>query len=459
MGDALAEEKRRLSAESFAPASEQGQESALRDVPLSLPRALQRALHHGGGPLVQAPVTRFTALPRALAALLVCVALLVAPRPARAETVHTVAKGQTLGAIAKRYRISVPALREANGLAPNARIFPGTRLVIPEKEKAADKGEKGKKAAAKEREGKEATPAKGAKAGPAKGRDGDKAKTGDGEPPGKPLTKAEKAANEVADARQYDGKAEADQKPKRPGLVRLRRGEERHEIQLLTRKGRLVAGALPKLRHALRHAPSAKETPIDPRLATLLGMVSNHFGGRTIEIVSGFRPYSPTQATPHSNHNLGRALDFRVEGISNTKLRDYCRTFRNAGVGYYPNSTFVHLDVRSAKTYWIDYSRPGERPRYSRAAPRPAPADAAEAESDAATEPEEGSNSTHPLPSEAGHGEGEDHPQGGDDAPTSPPVGQERPSPPGASQRPAESTPGSAERAPSPAPAPPAAGN
>ena len=33
--------------------------------------------------------------------------------------------------------------------------------------------------------------------------------------------------------------------------------------------------------------------------------------------------------------------------------------------GYYPNSTFVHLDVRDTPGFWIDYSRPGEPPRYN----------------------------------------------------------------------------------------------
>lgn len=401
-------------------------------------------------------MTRFAALPRALAALVLCAAVLLAPRPAQSETVHTVAKGQTLGAIAKRYRISVPALREANGLAPNARIFPGTRLIIPEKsgEKPGKAGDKAKPPP-KERDPKDGAPAKSAKAAPVKGKDADKTKGEGGASGDRTQTKAEKAANEVADARQYDGKAEADEKPKRPGLVRLRRGEERYEIQLLTRKGRLVAGSLPKLRHVLRHAPSGKETPIDPRLATLLGMVSNHFGGRTIEVVSGFRPYSPTQATPHSNHNLGRAMDFRVEGIPNTTLRDYCRTFRNAGVGYYPNSTFVHLDVRTVKTYWVDYSRPGERPRYSRAAPRPAPDDAAEAESDAAGEPEEGSNSTPPLPGDDSHGEGEDRSQQDGAPPTPADVSQKRPSPSDPSGAASAGPRDAAEPAPSPGPAAP----
>src|SRR5262249_36429710 len=37
------------------------------------------------------------------------------------------------------------------------------------------------------------------------------------------------------------------------------------------------------------------------------------------------------------------------------------------GVGYYPNSDFVHLDVRPAgkkSAYWVDYSAPGQRAIY-----------------------------------------------------------------------------------------------
>jgi hypothetical protein len=32
-------------------------------------------------------------------------------------------------------------------------------------------------------------------------------------------------------------------------------------------------------------------------------------------------------------------------------------------VGYYPNSSFLHLDVRGYNSYWIDYAGPGEAPR------------------------------------------------------------------------------------------------
>src|SRR4029079_15116981 len=69
----------------------------------------------------------------------------------------------------------------------------------------------------------------------------------------------------------------------------------------------------------------------------------------------------------HSPHMKGLACDFRVDGVKTAELRDYLRkTFEKVGVGYYPNSTFVHLDVRKDKpAFWIDYSGTGEGSIYS----------------------------------------------------------------------------------------------
>jgi uncharacterized protein YcbK (DUF882 family) len=112
--------------------------------------------------------------------------------------------------------------------------------------------------------------------------------------------------------------------------------------------------------------PTAATHPPDPRLVALIGLVSNHFGGRTLEIVSGYRAYKPTQFTKDSRHNYGRALDFRIRGVPNETLRDFCRTLHNTGCGYYPNSTFVHMDVRDGSAYWVDLAHPGEAPHYDR---------------------------------------------------------------------------------------------
>ena len=102
-------------------------------------------------------------------------------------------------------------------------------------------------------------------------------------------------------------------------------------------------------------------TTIHPRLLTLLARVSDTFGGRPIQLVSGYRLGNTSK---RSRHRKGRAIDFRIAGVPVTVVRDYLKTFDKVGIGYYPKSQFVHFDVRHQWTYWIDYSGPGQAPQY-----------------------------------------------------------------------------------------------
>ena len=54
-------------------------------------------------------------------------------------------------------------------------------------------------------------------------------------------------------------------------------------------------------------------------------------------------------------------------GVRNVGLFRFCRTLDDVGCGYYPNSKFVHVDVRRPRTgraFWVDESAPGEPSRY-----------------------------------------------------------------------------------------------
>jgi uncharacterized protein YcbK (DUF882 family) len=146
------------------------------------------------------------------------------------------------------------------------------------------------------------------------------------------------------------------------GTIRAERSGEKVRIRVRDSRGHISDSALKAFQNLMRQG--AASFPVDPRLLALVSVVSDHFGGRTLEVVSGYRTYTSTQYTPHSNHNLGRALDFKIDGVRNDDIWAYCRTFRNAGCGYYPNSGFVHLDVREAKASWIDRSLPGDPPQY-----------------------------------------------------------------------------------------------
>ena len=53
----------------------------------------------------------------------------------------------------------------------------------------------------------------------------------------------------------------------------------------------------------------------------------------------------------HSQHMESRAIDLRVPGISTARLRDAALSLDAGGVGYYPVSRFVHVDVGPVRTW------------------------------------------------------------------------------------------------------------
>jgi Bacterial protein of unknown function (DUF882) len=112
---------------------------------------------------------------------------------------------------------------------------------------------------------------------------------------------------------------------------------------------------------------------VDERLATRIQALADHFAkpGTPLKfsVVSGIRPTSIG-----SMHATGRAIDFRLEGTKNEDVVAFCKTLTDTGCGYYPNSSFVHLDVRdlgAGQVSWIDASGPGETPRYVTSWPPP----------------------------------------------------------------------------------------
>jgi uncharacterized protein YcbK (DUF882 family) len=137
-------------------------------------------------------------------------------------------------------------------------------------------------------------------------------------------------------------------------------------LRLRDDKGRPLRGVQKRFDNLLRCHHTKKRHAMNPRLVRVLYQVGKHYPGRRVEVVSGYRHPSVAK-NPRSPHMKGQACDFRISGVKNTELRDYLRRdFQKVGVGYYPNSSFVHLDIRKDRSaFWIDYSGPGERALYS----------------------------------------------------------------------------------------------
>ena len=261
---------------------------------------------------------------------------------------HVVRDGQTLGKIARLYGLSIRELCLANGIRQNARIRPRQKLVIPSGDASTELGFTAETANGR------AQAASASAQPPSEGR----RRTTTSQPAAPRAGKPQRDTNDFS------------KPPKRRGYVVLFGPMGSWQGQVTLTDGELAAGARRGFMKILAAWRSGDREKIHGDLIRLLTRVSDHFGGRPIRVVSGYRPPSPWQYTPHSRHNEGRAIDFSIPGVPNAVVRDYCRTLGNVGVGYYPNSSFVHLDVREIPTYWIDYAGPGQAPRYAHAGAR-----------------------------------------------------------------------------------------
>lgn len=99
----------------------------------------------------------------------------------------------------------------------------------------------------------------------------------------------------------------------------------------------------------------AKEiTRVDVSLINLLYDINLHIGlDKEFSVISGYRSEktnaklrrSMRGVAKESYHIKGQAVDIYVPGVSLRKLKDIAVGLGQGGVGYYPNSNFIHVDV------------------------------------------------------------------------------------------------------------------
>lgn len=121
-----------------------------------------------------------------------------------------------------------------------------------------------------------------------------------------------------------------------------------------------IPESLADINYIFRDRTTGKVMEIHPELLDLLFDVRQLLDTRKpFHIVSGYR-------TPRANaylkkttrgvawnslHMYGKAVDIRLPGSSLNSIRRAATELRLGGVGYYPQSNFVHLDTGSVR-YW-----------------------------------------------------------------------------------------------------------
>lgn len=288
------------------------------------------------------PPMCFTARCARLVGVFLALCLWAVTFPVRADRMHTVREGETLASIARRYGVSVSDLRAHAGISNDRALRPGEVLTIPAKGVVyVRQGQTLSHIARAHHVSVEAL----AKANRLS--------------PNAPLKVGQRLVlpgHEVNFDRDWG-------KPTEKGLVTLIDDHGQHVlVRMVDGEGRVSRKGLDTLAEFMRAAEHGARAP-NPRLALLLAHISDHFGGRPIRIVSGFRD-AGGYTSESSRHVKGRAVDIQVRGVPTQAVWELCRRLQGVGCGYYPRSVFAHVDVRAQRTQWVDWSGPGQKPRY-----------------------------------------------------------------------------------------------
>ncbi len=118
--------------------------------------------------------------------------------------------------------------------------------------------------------------------------------------------------------------------------------------------GAYVESALDEVNRFLRDFRTGDVTEINPELLDLLHDVRNELGSeQAYEVISAYRSPKTNEmlrattsgVAKKSHHVKGNAIDVRLRGVQTRTLRETALRMERGGVGYYPTSDFVHMDM------------------------------------------------------------------------------------------------------------------
>lgn len=134
-------------------------------------------------------------------------------------------------------------------------------------------------------------------------------------------------------------------------LHNLRLGEK-VEVQYRKKNGSYYnRKALKDIEKVLRCRLTNETHEIPIELLELVDQIQDHFGGKEIKVISGYRSPKLNKAlrrqgrrvASRSLHMRGWAMDIRIPGVSSRQLQKYALSLKRGGVGRY--SHFVHVDI------------------------------------------------------------------------------------------------------------------
>jgi len=150
----------------------------------------------------------------------------------------------------------------------------------------------------------------------------------------------------------------AERAPRRLGFYHT---HTRESLELVYHDGRrYVPESLSRINQFLRDFRTLDVHPIDPGLLDILLATRTALGSeQRFEVISGYRSPATNEMLRHKHkgvaktslHMQGRAIDVRLTGIGTDHLHRAALDVGRGGVGYYPESDFVHLDTGHVRSW------------------------------------------------------------------------------------------------------------
>jgi uncharacterized protein YcbK (DUF882 family) len=118
--------------------------------------------------------------------------------------------------------------------------------------------------------------------------------------------------------------------------------------------------AFERISYVLRDFRTSEVFPMDPRVVDIMTVIQRKSGKNApMNVLSGYRSpktnarlrNATTGVAKNSFHMYGQALDIRLPGQSTRGLRNRAISLKAGGVGYYPKSSFVHVDTGNVRSW------------------------------------------------------------------------------------------------------------
>jgi uncharacterized protein YcbK (DUF882 family) len=125
-------------------------------------------------------------------------------------------------------------------------------------------------------------------------------------------------------------------------------------------RGGYVGDSLRAINHILRDPRTDEVHDIDAGLLDLLFALRQALDtSQPFHVISGYRSAATNAflrarsggVAENSLHLVGKAIDIRVPGRDTRSLRKAAIALKLGGVGYYPRSDFVHVDIGRVRSW------------------------------------------------------------------------------------------------------------